>query len=38
MDGKKLLVAQGARSLEFWLPHIWPEGTAPRDAMIEAIQ
>jgi shikimate 5-dehydrogenase len=33
MDGKALLVAQGARSLEFWLG-----GIAPRDVMLEAIQ
>jgi shikimate dehydrogenase len=33
VDGKPLLVAQGARALEFWLG-----GTAPRDAMLEAIQ
>jgi len=33
MDGKPLLVAQGARSLEFWLPEI----TAPREVMLEAI-
>lgn len=33
MDGKGLLVAQGARSLEFWLG-----GTAPRDVMLEAIR
>lgn len=33
IDGKSLLVAQGARSLEFWLG-----GAAPRDVMLEAIQ
>jgi shikimate dehydrogenase len=33
IDGKPLLVAQGARSLEFWLG-----GTAPRGAMLEAIR
>jgi len=34
MDGKPLLAAQGARSLEFWLPGI----VAPREAMLEAIR
>jgi shikimate dehydrogenase len=33
VDGKSLLVAQGARALEFWLG-----GTAPREAMFEAIE
>ncbi|HVT11747.1 MAG TPA: shikimate dehydrogenase [Fimbriimonadaceae bacterium] len=33
LDGKALLVAQGARSLEFWLG-----GVAPREAMMEAIR
>lgn len=33
LDGKALLVAQGARSLEFWLG-----GVAPRDLMMEAIR
>jgi shikimate dehydrogenase len=33
IDGKALLVAQGARSLEYWLG-----GTAPRDVMLEAIR
>lgn len=33
IDGKRLLVAQGARSLEFWLGR-----DAPRDAMFEAIR
>ncbi len=34
MDGKRLLVAQGARSLEFWIPDI----VAPRDVMLGAIE
>ncbi|MFI5385498.1 MAG: shikimate dehydrogenase [Fimbriimonadales bacterium] len=33
MDGKRMLVAQGARSLEFWIPGL----RAPRDVMLEAI-
>jgi shikimate 5-dehydrogenase len=32
MDGREMLVAQGARSLEWWLGV-----TAPRKAMLEAI-
>jgi shikimate dehydrogenase len=38
IDGKQLLVAQGARSLEFWLPEVWSAGTAPREAMLEAVE